>query len=255
MRNPIKCLEAPSDTSSQEKAKEPFEYTDAITLRTNIAQQFIDNGWQTRRLGLMQYDILVRRVWYAAKADDPYADWTLLKTYDAFQKGRVEFQKIKQHCLNSLDTLSAFEVAIYKHEHLKKYELSFATPYGNMGAVLLSDFDSTICHLLTVKRLGLAIQLKKFTQNHCIHTLQTLFETPRTWRRLPLTRADIRQKTALAEQAQARWGKCPQGIFARTLKFAYWPRRNGVPESSSHQNSNNTHFSNSKEITHDSTNN
>lgn len=201
-----------------------------IVLQTALAQRLIHGTWQYHRMGLKQFDQAMRQLWLGAKGNDPYADWFLLKTYDAYRRAQKTFQNMEQQCKTILQNLRGFEVTVCSNDQPQKYTLSFKTPFGNMGATLLSDLDYLLCSMVTVKRLGLAHQLQALSVQHLVDTLQTVFETPRAWRHSNLTRDDLLAGTEKALAAKARWGELPPAIFKRSIKFAYWPLIiSGVP--------------------------
>ena len=65
-----------------------------LTLQTRQAQRLVKGrSYSADRpaiIGLIGFANLVRSVWHGARADDPYADWWMLKIHEALEQVKRE---------------------------------------------------------------------------------------------------------------------------------------------------------------------
>ena len=68
----------------------------SFEIHTMDAQLLFSGYTDKNAVGLLQFAALMTTIWDAAEKDDPYADWYLLKTYDAIIQLRNQFAQTIQ---------------------------------------------------------------------------------------------------------------------------------------------------------------
>ena len=140
-------------------------------------------------------------IWDAASRDDPYADYYLLKVYDAIIKLRNELAvfiqdfeaKLKANLQDSHISCTPFA----SEKPLIK-PLWFRTQYGYLGAQLIADFDKLTRILLTANWMGVLFEQEPQTlRKEVLGKITTIFQLPMQWEDLSLTRKRIKDKDPL----------------------------------------------------------
>ena len=111
-----------------------------LTVQTHQAQQLIHGREGTPDkppiIGLIGFANRLRVIWLAARDDDPYADWWLIKVHEAIGAIATLFRQ-RQAALNEpLEQMTAMEVTVAASQHPDRVYLQFANPYAYRGAQL-----------------------------------------------------------------------------------------------------------------------
>jgi len=175
------------------------------------------DGSPSPMTGLLRFAARMNAIWAAARADDPFADWFLEKTYHAIETARMEigdlhrvlaahFQHGKKKGVNVNVAASSTPVSV---------PLQFATPYGFMGAYLVSECDELIRACYTCRYVGL-ISYAKNEQNirRAMRLVLHAFELQREYKFHGVTREDARAANAKWNKAVAEMGSPPPDIVA-----------------------------------------
>ncbi len=190
-----------------------------LTVQTRHAQRLITGRPRSEQkpaiTGLVGFADRLRVIWNAARADDPYADWWLLKIEHALEMAEIH---LSVEC-HELDRLlrheSAFEVQVAASEKPYRLALCFASPHAYRGAQLVASFDATACHVLTLKHIGvLGCRHAESTLGGCASVVRRLFAIPQGYRVLGIDRAAIRAGNDAARAAAARMGELPKDVLA-----------------------------------------
>jgi len=173
------------------------------------------DGTPSPMTGLLRFAGRMNTIWAAAQGDDPFADWFLEKTYHAIETARLEigdlhrilaahFQHEKQKGVNVNVAVSSTPVSV---------PLQFSTPYGFMGAYLVSECDELIRACYTCRYVGL-ISYAKNEQNirRAMRLVLRAFELQREYRFHGVTREDARAANAKWNKAVAEMGNPPPDI-------------------------------------------
>ncbi len=173
------------------------------------------DGSSSPMTGLLRFAGRMNAIWAAARADDPFADWYLEKTYHAIEKARMEigdlhrmlaahFRSEKKKGVNVNVAASSTPVSV---------PLQFATPYGFMGAYLVSECDELIRACYTCRYVGL-ISYAKNEQNirRAMRLVLHAFELQREYKFHGVTREDARAANAKWNKAVEDMGNPPPDI-------------------------------------------
>ena len=178
--------------------------------------------------GGRRFAAVLKSIWYLSANDNPYADWSLIQTYQALAVIRTqmaqaiavretEFEALRRKGLN-LSVLSSRSPATVS--------LGFRSPYGYATAEAIVEFDY---HVRMVKTLVLKDRLSDTDGRAAIREvgrgLRRLFLEPIRWERyllreemLPLGRRDFLQGADKAAQQRVRaavalFGELPRDVF------------------------------------------
>ena len=190
-----------------------------ITLYTRLAQSLFNCSWKHGKLGLVQFASIMTKISKAAREDDPYADWYLLKSYQALFDVREKIQSIELTLAQHLHNLRGVKVTLSSNSQCLHFPLQFSTPYGFMGAYLLADVDYVFRQIATLKRIGIFYP-EDITIKKIVHYLQNAFAIPRYWRHTGITRQDVITNTERYQKAKALMGEVPEAVLKNEIEFS-----------------------------------
>ena len=130
-----------------------------MTLQTRQAQQLIRGRPGTPEkpaiVGLIGFADRLRLIWQAARQDDPYADWWLIKIHTALGAAEQWIQAGQQTLAERLAASPALEVTVAASQKPYRTPLRFANPYAYRGARWLGEYDNLACGVLSAVHVGL----------------------------------------------------------------------------------------------------
>lgn len=190
-----------------------------LTLHTKLAQSLLEGNWSHGNLGLWQFALKVRELWKGHRADDPYADWYFMKLDEKIHTIREDIQALEHYCQQRLAQLRGFKIKVFENPQPIQLALKFAIPFSYMGASLLADLDYVTRQAYTLRHVGQLLEPKQLPMRIKMR-LRQLFSVPLGWK-IQVTRQDIRENNALAQEAKQKMGEIPTAILNRELKFVY----------------------------------
>lgn len=190
-----------------------------LTLQTRQAQQLIRGRTgsvdKPAIIGLIGFANRLRLIWQAARSDDPYADWWLLKIHDAIEQARQIIRGQQAELDSRLGAMAAIEVNVAASLRPYRVPLQFANPYAYRGAQLLAAYDTLVCTVLTARHIGLLEQeAAAGLLNRCTRTLRGIFAIPQGYRFLGIDREALRAGTGKSASARALMGEVPQEVLS-----------------------------------------
>lgn len=200
-----------------------------LTLQTTAAQKLFFGVKQNNKtsVNLLQFGGRMTDIWLAAKKDDPYADWFLVKVYDKVstlrQQIAIAIKRYKAQ-LDEASELSRLNFTLFTSAQPTKQALRFGTQYGYLGASLVADYDELMQVILTARQVGILFdQPHHIIQQTWRQQLLSLFKLPYRWQAFGLTRQDVKEQTDKATKAKERMGKLPNGIQTMKLRSPFAP--------------------------------
>ncbi len=190
-----------------------------ITLQTRLAQSLFNCSWKHGKLGLVQFASIMTKISKAGREDDPYADWYLLKAYQALFDVREKIKSIELTLAQHLDNLRGVKVTLSSTGQSLHFPLQFSTPYGFMGAYLLADADYVFRQIATLKHIGIFYP-EDITIRKIVHYLQDAFALSRYWRHTGITRKDVIANTEPYQKAKALMGEVPEAVLKNEIEFS-----------------------------------
>jgi integrating conjugative element protein (TIGR03761 family) len=190
-----------------------------LILHTHQAQQMIHGRpvnpalKQARISGLLNFARHCTRLWSAASANDPYADWALIQIEAKLADIECEF---KTHIARLAQRLSDQSIVINPAQSTTPYQHTwvFKTPYANLAAGLLIHYDALLCSVLTARQLGLIDHGEQHRlMSAYSRSLRQLFALPNFWQPTGIQRIQIDLKSDTVKSAIQRYGDCPAEIL------------------------------------------
>ena len=205
-----------------------------LTIQTNQAQQLIHGRPGTPDkpaiIGLIGFADRLRVIWLAARRDDPYADWWLIKVHEAINANEtfISHQMVKLDKL--LEQMTGMEVSVASSQHPYRIHLQFANPYAYRAAQLLARYDRLVCSALTARHIGLldgdaSVQ----AQQACARKLRALFMIPQGYRLMKLDRESVRKATGRSHEARQTMGEISDDILSGERQAPLVPRKVKFP--------------------------
>jgi integrating conjugative element protein (TIGR03761 family) len=205
-----------------------------LTIQTNQAQQLIHGRAGTPDkptiIGLVGFANRLRVIWQAARSDDPYADWWLIKVHEAIEIAGSYLDHQQADLAKQLEQMTAMEVSVAASQRPCRVRLQFANPYAYRGAQLLAEFDRLVCTALTARHIGL-MDGKAYVhvQQTCARKLRALFMIPQGYWLLKLDRKSVRKATGRSHEARQTMGEIPDDILSGERQAPLVPRKAILP--------------------------
>ena len=201
-----------------------------LTLQTHQAQQLI-HGREAAAdkpaiIGLIGFADRLRVIWLAARRDDPYADWWLIKVHEAIAAARTYIHDRQAALVRQLAQMPALEVSIAASQRPHRVKLQFAIPYAYQGAQLLAEYDRMVCMALTARHIGLLDGAScKQVQQAYARKLRALFLIPQGYRLLKIDRKAIHLNKGRSSEARQLMGAVPEDILCGERQVPFTPRK------------------------------
>ena len=216
------------DADADEASPGPLRSESWITLQTRQAQRLV-TGRRAEDgtpgiVGLTRFAAMLRPLWNAARADDPWADWWLLRVHDAIELGHQELDALLEHVNRLLKQTPNVSVTVAVSIEPLKVPLTFTNPYAFRGAYLLAKFDDLVCAVLTAKHVAM---VDRSSAERLIadggRQVRRAYNAALGYRFLGITRDDARLMTARIKEAEAQMGALPPDILDAKLRAPFAP--------------------------------
>ena len=177
-------------------------------------------------MGLLAFADQLRVIWSAARADDPWADWWLIRIDEAIDLVQHRLETATTNIEHYLRTQSALEIDIATSERPYRVKLRFVNPYAYRGAQLIAEFDAAVRTILTARHVGLinAAQAHR-TMTRCSGALRTLFAMPQGFRVFRLDRAAVKAGGPTVAAATESLGPVPPAVLCGEHRPRLAPRK------------------------------
>ncbi|PIQ43261.1 MAG: TIGR03761 family integrating conjugative element protein [Gammaproteobacteria bacterium CG11_big_fil_rev_8_21_14_0_20_46_22] len=200
-----------------------------LTLHTSAAQQLFIGTKEGRKrtTDLLQFGGRMTEIWLAAKKDNPYADWFLLRAYDRLAKVRQQLlaavSQYRQQ-LESANQKNRLDVELFTSSKPSSHPLRFGTQYGFLGGSLIADYDELMRILLTARQIGILFdEPYSVIQQAWKKQIIELFRLPFQWAAFSVTRLDVEKNNDNAKAAEAKMGKLPKDVIEAKIRSPFAP--------------------------------
>ena len=205
-----------------------------LTLQTHQALQLVRGRNATRGkpaiIGLVHFAERLRLIWQAARNDDPWADWWLIRVHESIEAGALYLQDRETEMKALLARCTAMDVTVAGSEHPSRVPLQFANPYAYRGARLLAQYDTLVCMVLTARRVGLLdSEASDQVIRSCGHKLRSTFTGVHGYRFTGASRESLECGDTRSDEALAAMGKVPDEIVRREQRAPIVPRKVRFP--------------------------
>ena len=205
-----------------------------LTVQTRQAQQLIHGRNETvdkpAIIGLVGFADRLRIIWQAARDDDPYADWWLIKVHETLDQAREYISRHQKELDNQLTQMPAMEVEVAQSLRPCRIRLQFANPYAYHGAQLIAAYDTLVRTVLTYRHIG-------FLDNDAAEGIVKLgarkvrgtFVVPQGYRLLGIDRKCIQRNSGKDPRACQLMGELPAEVLSGERRAPLVPRRLSFP--------------------------
>ena len=177
-------------------------------------------------VGLVGFADRLRVIWNAARADDPYADWWLIKIDEALGRARSRIKREQAALDECIEQRSTLQIKVVTTSKPYRLALNFANPYAYWGAHLIAEFDTTARTILTAKHVGLISgNLAAQSLRGCAGSIRSLFAVPQGYRVLRIDREAVITDSKRANEAAESMGEIPQAVLLGEHSAALTPRK------------------------------
>jgi len=208
-----------------------------LTVQTYQAQQLIKGRNKTKDkpaiIGLVGFADRLRVIWQAARDDDPYADWWLIKIHAALEKNR---QYISQ-CQEAVDKLllqtQGLEVSVAVSQRPYRLQLQFANPYAYQGAQLIAAYDNLVRATLTCRHIGqLNDDPATSSISNSARRVRATFSVIQGYRALGLDRKSLKQAGGNDPRLSKLMRNLPDDVLSGERRAPITPRKIHFPKQS-----------------------
>ncbi len=205
-----------------------------LTLQTRQALQLVRGRNRTSTkpivLGLVHFASQLRLIWQAARDDDPWADWWLVRIHASIEASARYFQDRKTELEALLARDPEMDVTVAGSKRPSRISLQFANPYAYRGARLLARYDTLVCMVLTARRVGLLdSEASDQAIRNCGRKLRSTFTVVHDYRFTGASRELLVRGDARSDAARAAMGEVPDEIVNGELRAPIVPRKVRFP--------------------------
>jgi len=196
-------------------------------FRTFAGRHADSSGKKAFISGGQRYAATLKMIWYLSANDNPYADWILIRTYEALTAVRAHLTSVTQASAETIEVMKrkGLRFCVMSAPEPRVVSLRFRSPYGYATADLIVEFDY---YARMIKTLIHKDQLSDAEGRAAIFKLEqkmrALFHTPIHWERclmredlLPLRREDFLPGADEAARARACAAIAVLGEVPRTV--------------------------------------
>jgi integrating conjugative element protein (TIGR03761 family) len=199
-----------------------------MEIQTRQAQKLITGRKRDKGvnpiIGLMDFGRRMKLLWLSAEADDPYADWHLLKVEESIKEARAMIKEKRFWLDEVLDAMEGIDIDIAQSLHPINISIYFQNPFGYMGAYLVKEYDSLACSVFTARHLGL---IDRATSESIINVtgkaIRRTFTLVTLWKFTGVTREDMQQDNKNAQRAFETYGACPADVVSKKTRAKIAP--------------------------------
>ncbi len=206
-----------------------------LTVQTHQAQQLIrgrnGTGDKPAIIGLIGYADRLRVIWQAARDNDPYADWWLIKVHEALEQARKLLSRYQEELDTQLAQMSAMEVTVAESLRPYRMRLQFANPYAYQGAQLIAEYDTLVRTVLTCRHIGrLDDESAQVVIHLCARKIRGTFVVPQGYRLLGIDRKCLQRSSGKDPRASSLMGELPEDVLSGELRAPLVPRKAPFPK-------------------------
>lgn len=172
-----------------------------LTLHTRNAQRLF-LGRSKNVPNVAKFNRLIQGMQDASKKDDPFADWILLRTYDAIVQTHRKLHSFEATVKKHLTPTEGITLKLACHHQPRLLSIHFCTTYTVALMYVLNNYDRLVRSQYALKS-SIIKQDKILESNAQIanNLLQQILIEPTKWHKTGVTRLDITDNTLCAQEA------------------------------------------------------
>lgn len=153
-------------------------------------------------MGLIGFAGKAMHIWTAARNNDPYADFMLLKIEEEFGEIVKLVASTQQHVTSLLESLEGIEMSAAVNVSPVEHDLKFICPWAYRAATLLSRYDRLALDGITCRRVGLIFGDDWFkTIVEPASRIRRWFALSKRWVNTGVSRKNVESGDAVARRA------------------------------------------------------
>ncbi|EBZ5774447.1 TIGR03761 family integrating conjugative element protein [Salmonella enterica] len=209
----------------------PLRTTVTIELHTHLATR----TWSGRQpnpeekvhgiIGMPRLLNILNVIRLDAIADNPYADLWMLRLEERLLNAREEMNVLIDSMKTTFSQLpEMMTVESCASIQPARFPVFAGTQLGFIAVYLLTDFDKLMRNLMLAHHMALIsrAELNDLRQRGG-NLIRSILVLAQKYRRIPVTRQDIRDRNARALAAEEQAGPVPEDIFDGSRRSAYAP--------------------------------
>jgi|CXWL01.1.fsa_nt_gi integrating conjugative element protein (TIGR03761 family) len=199
-----------------------------MIIQTRQAQKLIEGRKKAKGvepiIGVLEFGRRLKLIWLSAEANDPYADWYLVRIEDELNNAKQLISRQISGLQTVMADMKGFAIQVAESLQPVHVSIYFQNPYGYMGAYLVSNYDVLARTVFTARHIGL---LDRLTTDRILHetgtAIRRAFNEASGWKFTGVTRTDLEQNNQNAKRAFSLFGECPQAILTEQRRAALAP--------------------------------
>lgn len=194
-----------------------------LSLQTYQAQSLVRGRRRSNDkpaiMGLVGFADRLKTLWLAAKQDDPYADWWLVKVEQGIVDCRSRLDSVFESLTPLLQTQPGLQISLAQSNKPQRIALHFTNPYAFRAAQMLAEYDRLMCVFITLRHVGLSIPIPLSEQAEGSgRWIRQVFSLPQGYHCYEINREAVRQNSAQAQKAREAMGEVPEAILLGETK-------------------------------------
>lgn len=220
-----------SDISPVQLTTGPLRSTVTIELHTHLATR----TWTGRQpdpaenihgiIGIPRFLNIMNIIRLDSQADNPYADLWMLRLEERLLAARTEMNALIDSMaavFNQLPEMMTVEGCASIQP--ARFPVFASSQLGFIAVYLLTDFDELMRKALLAQHMALInrVEMNALRQKGG-NLIRSILVLAQKYRRIPVTRQDIRDHNARAIAAEEQAGSVPEEIFTGSSRSVYAP--------------------------------
>lgn len=191
-----------------------------LTLHTLHSHAMVTGEWAPGKMGLTQFTQCIQQLWQAFEKEDPYAEWQLLKIYDAEQSLKAIMQKQEVLLRTQIKNVRGIQAKPFRNAKPFNVSLRSVNILVLMAGTLIAQTDYMSRQILILKQMGIAPQGQTRPQLFC-EEIQKVFMLSQGWKHTGITRKDILDNNDKAKKVEEKFGQLPENILTQKISLPF----------------------------------
>ncbi len=185
-------------------------------------------------IGLLRFSGATKQIFIDAQADDPWADWWLLRIDETLAACQQQLDKFDAELIAMFPQTPNINIqSVYSVAPLEK-PLNFHNPYSYRMGFMIVEYDKFCCTVLGLRHIGLLTRPQSERYLHLAgKPVRAALASATGYRHQGVTRNDVVANNPKAQQATEMMGEVPQDVFEMKRRSEYAPDLNRYQDANS----------------------
>ena len=201
----------------------------SILLHTRQAMMIFDGRQETENkpaiYGVPRFSGSVNQIYKDAMADDPWADWWLIKIDEHIDRARMKLNEFKEEFKELYPNSPSININTAESTEPETRPLNFPTPsFAYRMGYLVVEYDRFCCEVLGMRHVGLLTRVKAERYlNLGGKALRAALQSGTGYRHQGVTRNDALAKNPKAQKASQLMGQVPADVMDMKRRSDFAP--------------------------------